>query len=74
MKRSKLKLYAGRVLEFPGALIALLIYGGFAVFGQTKGTFGGKLRNALLDAIPTIASTFWPLAIIVSLVIWFRLI
>lgn len=73
MKRSKFKLYAGRFVEFPGAFIALLIYGGFAVFGQTKGTFGGKLRNALLNAIPTIALTFWMLAIIILIVIWLRL-
>lgn len=73
MKRSKLKLFVGRVLEFPGAFIALLIYGAFAVFGQTKGTFGGKLRNALLNAIPTIASTFWPVAIIVFLIVLLRL-
>jgi len=72
MKRSKFKLYAGRFVEFPGAFIALLIYGGFAVFGQTKGTFGGKLRNALLNAIPTIASVFWPLAIVASLIIFLR--
>jgi hypothetical protein len=74
MKRSKLKLYAGRVLEFPGASIAFIIYAAFALFGQTNGVFGGKLRNALLNAIPTIASTFWPIAIVISFMFWLRLI
>lgn len=71
MKRSKFKRFVGRVVEFPGATIALLIYAGFAVFGQTKGQFGGKLRNALLNAIPTIAATFWPLAIVTGLIFYF---
>lgn len=70
MKKSTFKKRAAQFVQFPGAVVCLIIYTVLALFGVTNRIGDARVKSAFMAAIPWVSGALWLAAIIWTIYAW----